>query len=495
MVEDEGGPLARETATTGPLDHEPLPPVEPPPPGRRVFVNRNLRFGEIEAVGFDMDYTLAPYAKRELEELSYEMTKARMVEELGYPKSILPLPYDPGFAVRGLAIDKRLGNILLIDRHGYVARAHHGRRPLDRQERHAAYRNVKVRLSAARYHWVDTLFALPEVALYASVVDLYELELGVERIAYGKLFDDIRNSIDACHRDGSLKVELMKDLGRYLIRDPDLSATLRALRAADKRLFVVTNSEAHYTDAVMRHLLDGRHPEHESWRSYFDLVVVEAKKPAFFTEHLPFHEVDVRTMTSSTAAAERLQDGCIYAGGSIRELARVRPDLRGEHVLYVGDHIYGDIIRSKRDTLWRTALVIEELEEELTLQGQTYGVRSELEGIDEHVELLSEQIRMMETRRPSQEPRTARQDDLQLQSRRHALEALVAQRQHLASRIAEGYNPHWGSVFRAGNELSRFGRQVEEYACIYTSRVTNLLRYAPSHYFRSPRHWLPHEKS
>lgn len=41
-------------------------------------------------------------------------------------------------------------------------------------------------------------------------------------------------------------------------------------------------------------------------------------------------------------------------------------DIRsGSEVLYVGDHIYGDVLRSKKDLGWRTMLVVPELETEL----------------------------------------------------------------------------------------------------------------------------------
>lgn len=43
----------------------------------------------------------------------------------------------------------------------------------------------------------------------------------------------------------------------------------------------------------------------------------------------------------------------------------------GDNVLYVGDHMYSDILRSKRNLGWRTCLVIPELAEEVqTLQAQ-----------------------------------------------------------------------------------------------------------------------------
>ena len=59
--------------------------------------------------------------------------------------------------------------------------------------------------------------------------------------------------------------------------------------------------------------------------------------------------------------------------------------------------------------------------------------------------------------------------------------------------LDEAFHPFWGSVFKAGNEVSSFGSQVEQYAGLYTSRATNLAQYSPMHYFESPRHRMPHE--
>jgi predicted nucleic acid-binding Zn-ribbon protein len=59
--------------------------------------------------------------------------------------------------------------------------------------------------------------------------------------------------------------------------------------------------------------------------------------------------------------------------------------------------------------------------------------------------------------------------------------------------IAQQFHPFWGSLLKEANETSSFGDQVEEYACLYTSRVSNFLAYSPLQYFRSPRDLLPHE--
>ena len=39
----------------------------------------------------------------------------------------------------------------------------------------------------------------------------------------------------------------------------------------------------------------------------------------------------------------------------------------------------------------------------------------------------------------------------------------------LEQRIDRAYNSHWGSCLREGNENSRFGEQVNDYADLYTS--------------------------
>ena len=60
--------------------------------------------------------------------------------------------------------------------------------------------------------------------------------------------------------------------------------------------------------------------------------------------------------------------------------------------------------------------------------------------------------------------------------------------------VDEAFNPYWGSSFSERYDTSRFGAQVENYACIYTSRVSNLRFVSPAKYFLSPHGSLPHFK-
>ena len=78
-------------------------------PARAVFANRSLRMDGIEAIGFDMDYTLALYRMDAIERLSAERTVDKLIER-GYPKSLRRIGYNREFVIRGLA--RRIARVL-----------------------------------------------------------------------------------------------------------------------------------------------------------------------------------------------------------------------------------------------------------------------------------------------------------------------------------------------------------------------------------------------
>lgn len=51
-------------------------------------------------------------------------------------------------------------------------------------------------------------------------------------------------------------------------------------------------------------------------------------------------------------------------------------DVKGKEILYVGDHIFGDILKSKKRQGWKTFLVIPELIKELQVWTDRHGERS-----------------------------------------------------------------------------------------------------------------------
>lgn len=464
------------------------------PRASRVYVNRSLRMEHVEWVGFDMDYTLAIYRQEEMDRLSMEATVKKLVDR-GYPPLLLEARFDPSFPIRGLLIDKRHGHVLKMDRYKYVGRAWHGMRELTREERHELYHARKVRVTPPRYHYIDTLYALPEAALYAGAVDLLD-RYGIN-VDYAHLFDDIRECIDEAHRDGSINDTIARDLPRYVARDPDLPQTLHKLRSAGKKLFVLTNSRWAYTDRMMTYLLGGAMPEYTAWRQYFDVVVVASAKPAFFTERRPFFERVFDGPEETTRPAWSLERGRVYEQGNLRDLERML-NAFGDKVLYVGDHIYGDIVRSKKDSAWRTAMIVQEMEAEVAALEGTLDEVQHLDSMARRRERLEDELRFYQSRyraasRPGADPEAKEEGRRNLERLKLALREIDAAYRALQKSTDARFHPYWGSLFKQGLELSSFGDQVEEYACLYTTRVSNLLHYSPLHFYRSPRDLMPHE--
>ncbi|TMB32210.1 MAG: HAD family hydrolase, partial [Deltaproteobacteria bacterium] len=254
------------------------------------------------------------------------------------------------------------------------------------------------------------------------------------------------------------------------------------------------------------YLLDGRLAEYASWRNYFDYVIVGAQKPAFFAEHKPFTELRPDGTVASTNV-ESFERGRIYEGGNLFDFERLT-GYGGENVLYVGDHIYGDIIRNRKASQWRTCFVVQELEKEIEYidehrdevhkLNELDALRGRLDDLINHHKLMLNSLdRKLDRAAPAlaQELEAMRtREKRDLETLRRAFKAAITESADTERRFERGANAYWGLVFKEGNENSRFGEQVQDYADLYTSRVSNFLYYSPMQVFRSPRAAMPHER-
>lgn len=465
------------------------------PRRHRVFVNRNLRLGSIGAIGFDLDHTLAHYDPIPVEQLAFQLTKKKLISMRGYPAAIDRIRYDPEFVIRGLVIDRRKGNIIKMNYHKYVTRAFHGRKELSREQMEI-YRNGQVNLSASRYVSVDTLFHLPEVYLYLSIIDFLE-ERG-EKPDFVKIYQDVREMIDLAHADGSLKNVIRGNPSRYVRIDPKLPLLLDEFRSWGKRLFLLTNSEFYYADVLMTHLF-GKKPlsDGRNWTDFFDLIIADSKKPLFFDN----------SGKSDTQPIKQANHPCAYHGGNTRFLEE-KIGFRGDKVLYFGDHTYGDILKAKKSAGWRTAMVVEEIKHELEttqLLEPKFRIHS---GISEERDRLGVERAALERElnrlkmldRSDARPQTLKRREGKIRilqkeilSRTEEIASYNRQAAELWQECEKQYNRIWGPLFREENECSRFGHQVKDFACIYTSVASNFLYYSKEHYFRSPIERMPHE--
>ncbi len=473
---------------------------------QRVYVNRSLNLGRIKAIGFDMDHTLLIYNREAFESLAFRETLKKFISA-GYPEELESLVFKPNFLIRGLLVDMERGNLLKVDGHKYCKIAYHGTTRLNKETRHQLYNSSSFK--AQDFLSVDTFFSLSEVQLFVEIVDYMDANPGKIQKSYREVYSDLRKFIDLSHADGSIKNIVTANPEHFIRRDKHLATTLMRLIDGGKTLFLVTNSGWDYTNQMMSYALTGENDEFPTWMDYFQYVIVGSGKPAFFTGSQPFYEVMIDSGLLKTHSGS-LSPKHVYLGGNatlFQNLTR----FKGDEILYVGDHIFGDIMQSKGKLNWRTLLVVEELEHELSTLKEIKPLFVEIDKKIHDRESLDEEIQIIRSKHASVrrhiqiaiadgDHKKARH--LEKEKEKHEeklsvklplLEALDREIKDLLETKENHLHPQWGELMKVGLERSRFAFQVEGFACTYTARVTNLRFYSPQKRFTSFHDILPHD--
>lgn len=470
----------------------------PPPPHRGVFCNRTLNLRATQAIGYDMDYTLIHYREREWELRAYEHVKESLLRR-GWP--VEELNFRADLMERGLVLDIELGNILKANRFGYVKQAYHGTGPIDFREVRELYSRTIVDLAESRFVFLNTLFSLSEGCIYAQLVDLLDQKTlpSSLTLGYRDLYQVVRQSLGQAHAEGQIKSEIARDPDRFVVLDPEIPLTLLDQQRAGKKILLITNSGWNYSRDMMSYAFDRFLPEGMVWKDLFELIIVSARKPDFFSSSSPFFKVVDEKRGHLKPVVEGLKSGRSYLGGNAHEVEDFL-GLQGREILYVGDHIFGDVHVTKKFLRWRTALVLRELEGEIAAteafaaqQRQLTALMEEKKSLEyEYCQARVSRMRLDEGYGPTSELSEKRLEAIMAESR-DKLAELDRKIGPLAKSSAELSHPLWGPLLRAGNDKSLMTRQLERSADIYTSRVSNLLYQTPYAYIRSRRSGMPHD--
>ena len=454
---------------------------------KNVYVNRTLNMKKISHIGLDMDHTLVRYKSENFEGLAHKIMCEKLVKDKGYPKSILDLKFNWERSIRGLIIDRARGNVLKLSRHAAIRQSYHGLKPIPFDEQKSLYKSTYIDLKDRAYDKVDTTFSISFASLYAQLVDLKDSKESKTLPDYAQIAEDLNSVLDSAHRDGSLKDEVRRNVSHYIVKDPSTVKGLERYIKHGKKIFVATNSDFSYTKLLLDYAINPFLKDHKDWSELFHFVIVSAKKPEFFFSTSPFQKLDPQT--GSPVTTPQHLEGGVYSGGCANQITsdlKLDPD----EILYIGDHIYGDIVRLKKDCAWRTALVVEELEDEVQHLRKAQPLSVKIN------QLMAKKI-----------PLETQIDDLiskRIETKKEAdakkIEGLIKKSSDLDRKISplirklqKIFNPHWGEVMRVGIEESYFAYQVERYACIYMAKLSDLLEVSPRTYFRSYKRLLPHE--
>ena len=451
-----------------------------------VFVNRILNMKKIKYIGLDMDHTLIRYQTEHFEALVYKLAVEQLIAAKQYPNRIKQLKFHFKDAIRGLVVDSKNGNILKLSRYGAIRQSYHGTKLIDFTEQKHFYRSIYVDLGDPNYMAIDTSFSIAFCVLYAQLVDLKD-EDPHQYPSYSIIAADVLAAVDRVHADGSLKKQISEHLEHYVIRDKAVVDGLKRCVHYGKKLFILTNSEFFYTRLLLNYAINPFLDKGETWQDLFEYVITLANKPRFFYDNLKFllinPENGVMTNTFGTITPG------VYQGGNAKKFTDDL-HLTGDEILYIGDHIYGDILRLKKDCNWRTALVVEELGEEIAAQKKAQPIEQDIIANMEIKKALDEQYLALQTQGLDEKTDLYNDAIHDLQLKITAIDHTISELLHEQQAF---FNPKWDRVFRAGAEESYFAYQVERFACIYMEKISDLLAQSPLTYFRANRRLLPHD--
>lgn len=450
-----------------------------------VFVNRTINLKHIRYIGLDMDHTLIRYHTQHFEALVYQFVINYLIQNKQYPEEIRQFKFDFDAAIRGTVIDSKNGNILKLNRFGAIRTSYHGTQLIQYDIQKQIYRSTYVDLNDDNYIAVDTSFSIAFCVLFGQIIGFKDKFPGALP-SYETIASDLTFAVDYIHAEGKLKSKIAQSLADYVIRDEALVAGLKCYRDHGKKLFILTNSDFSYTKLLLDYAINPYLEDGETWQTLFEYVITLAQKPRFFYDNIQFLKINPLDGTMSNMSGP-FKSG-IYQGGNAKQFTDELA-LNGDEILYIGDHIYGDILRLKKDCNWRTALVIEELGMEI--QAQMDALPTELaisQRMLDKESLEHEYAELQAKIQPDTQENTITLQELhnQILDIDHEISLLLTKQNTF-------FNPTWGRVFRAGAEESYFAYQVERYACLYMERLTDLIVRSPFTYFRADRRMLAHD--
>ncbi|XP_014239344.1 5'-nucleotidase domain-containing protein 3 isoform X2 [Cimex lectularius] len=479
-------------------------PLDVDPKG--VFACNELDLKEVNIYGFDYDYTLAVY-KDSMDLLLYNLGRETLITKCKYPKGIGEMEYLPSFAIRGLHYDIEKGLLMKLDSFLQIqlGTVYRGLSPVPDAEVMKIYMNKTVPLAYVENRTSQTtpepsniaikgsqtknteqqstvqhkmkyfstkmvqladLFSVPEMCLLCNVTEYFQRN----KMDYHPdiLFRDIKKSFSSCHL--LMHQLVQQDVGKYLDLNPGLKELFHRLVSAGKKLFLITNSPYQFVNRGMSYMVG------PSWEEFFDLIIVQARKPLFFSDDTcPLRIYDKTVNTHYWNKVSKIEKGVIYYEGSLRQMQELT-EWKGSEVLYFGDHPYSDLADVTLEHGWRTGAIIQELMHEIKTLNK--------EDFKKNCNWLQMLTQLIEEHQDSDDPEAGQ-----------ILGSWMQERDKIRQDIKKVFNEQFGSVFRTYHNPTYFSRRLFRFADIYTSSVTNLLQHSVKHVFYPRRGVMPHEYS
>ena len=341
-------------------------------------------FKDVDVIGFDVDFTLLLYNKKNMTQLIYDSIVKYLINHKNYPEKIqykYNKEFVDSFSCKNIVIDYKKGNALKLRKDKTIIKCYHGKKELNKEEINSEYDNesfplfVKSNIYTEDFYINLDSFQPSNLALFMVCVDLFDKG----ELKTIKIYEDIiTHIIDAMNYNYAIKsFEDFSQFGYYfpeIYNHPELylyqyncENLLDYLRKKGKKLFFATNSNYSYSHYILEKTMG------ENYHNYFDLCFYKSCKPGFFQDPKKsnskcFFHHDQKEFSCTELDDEtykKISEGeKILTGGSyvlVENYFKKMLKKKNIKCVFVGDNMIGDCEVPSRLLDWESVFIYDDI--------------------------------------------------------------------------------------------------------------------------------------
>ena len=253
-------------------------------------------FQDVDVIGFDIDFTLLLYNKKNMTKLIYDSLCEFLIKHKNYPDKIHyseNKDFVDAISCKNIVIDFKRGNALKLRKDKSIIKCYHGKKELTKDEIYKIYNNgafpeFKISIVYTRDFYLNIDSFQPQnLALFLVCVDLFdkgeltiikEYEDIIKHILDGMNYNYCIKSFEDFSTFGYYFPEIYKHPELYLYTKYNCEELLDKLRKKGKKIFFATNSNYSYSHYILEKVMGN------NYHNYFDLCFYKSCKPGFFQD-------------------------------------------------------------------------------------------------------------------------------------------------------------------------------------------------------------------
>ena len=253
-------------------------------------------FQDVDVIGFDKDFTLLLYNKKNMTKLIYDSLCEFLIKHKNYPDKIHyseNKDFVDAISCKNIVIDFKRGNALKLRKDKSIIKCYHGKKELTKDEIYKIYNNgafpeFKISIVYTRDYYLNIDSFQPQnLALFLVCVDLFdkgeltiikEYEDIIKHILDGMNYNYCIKSFEDFSTFGYYFPEIYKHPELYLYTKYNCEELLDKLRKKGKKIFFATNSNYSYSHYILEKVMGN------NYHNYFDLCFYKSCKPGFFQD-------------------------------------------------------------------------------------------------------------------------------------------------------------------------------------------------------------------